>query len=74
MLKINKLTQSEIPDPVNPKHCPFCGGEAIIYRGTYRDIDFYYLLCGNEDCELISPERETEKEAIEAWNSIEVRK
>lgn len=49
------------------KPCPFCGGEAHIVK----DFGEYRVLCLLVDCKVnpISHYRETEKEAIEAWNT-----
>lgn len=44
------------------KPCPFCGGEAELYRGGIK-----YVLC--KECLATSCDFKTEAEAIEAWNA-----
>lgn len=49
------------------KPCPFCGGEAEVFRGT--TYGFHYLYeprCIKCECAL--GVYETEEQAIEAWN------
>ena len=50
------------------KPCPFCGGEAITLKNTFRQ---YGVGCNDNDCEVepgIAPIFDYESEAIEAWN------
>jgi Lar family restriction alleviation protein len=50
------------------KECPFCGGEAITLKNTFRQ---YGVGCNDNDCEVepgIAPIFDYESEAIEAWN------
>ena len=49
-------------------HCPFCGYEDEI-RAIYSDESrFYTVYCCHVDCGAAGPQRETEAEALEAWN------
>ena len=51
------------------KSCPFCGIEADVAHAN--DLSYFYAYCANEDCE-IQPEggmRDTEKDAVAAWNT-----
>jgi Lar family restriction alleviation protein len=51
--------------PPPPKPCPFCGGrptnEEPIYDGRYK------MECS--DCHAVGPRRQTEAEALAAWNT-----
>ncbi len=56
------------------KPCPFCGGEAEIYKETppdaYKDT-VYYVGCSNIDECLVVPETmgyHDKQKAIAAWN------
>jgi len=54
---------------INP--CPFCGALAEFdNNGPHMS----YVECSNEDCLLFGPGRDTEAEAVAAWNSIRVEK
>ncbi|MBQ8693126.1 MAG: Lar family restriction alleviation protein [Synergistaceae bacterium] len=48
---------------VKLKHCPFCGGEALI--GTYWGQE-YYAQC--QDCFSASDDFNTPQDAADAWN------
>ena len=53
------------------KPCPFCGREAAT---TFNTIFGYQVYCTNDDCfmsEAIMHDKETEQDAIEAWNRRE---
>ncbi len=59
--------QVKYKEELKPKNCPFCNSEGLINNITER----YYVDC--EDgafCALIGPERNTEEDAIKAWNRI----
>lgn len=50
------------------KTCPFCGSDAVV---TYAYDRGYQVYCENENCilnDLVMYDKETEQEAIEAWN------
>lgn len=53
------------------KRCPFCNNEDNLevetksYRLVYV-IDKYYVKCW--DCKATGPEKDTEEQAIDAWN------
>lgn len=64
------------------KPCPFCGGDAKTYDyeceediydpDTLGFVDTEYFTrwgCGCETCGAMIPEKHTEAEAIEAWNT-----
>lgn len=47
--------------------CPFCGGKAFINTYDYEGFGkTYYVFCTN--CQVETFERNTEVEAVEAWN------
>ena len=66
--------------PNELKPCPFCGGEAVLYhqssKYTEHDGDFVYCFrgCGGRtklfECYngTVKTHKETEQEAIAAWN------
>lgn len=54
------------------KPCPFCGGEAEAYNcGPWlRDHFMWYVKCSG--CSSMTPNKPTEAEAVEAWNTRHV--
>ena len=48
------------------KKCPFCGGEAEIYK-SFDYVSKYRVECTK--CEMYSQNYNKLEEAIEAWNS-----
>jgi Lar family restriction alleviation protein len=52
------------------KPCPFCGGEDIVLRKVWGASlpSGYYHFCMGIGCRAYGPTRETEEEAIRAWN------
>ena len=53
-------------DEVKPVKCG-CGGEAIVKKHTfYRALPLYSVKC--EKCGIQVPSRNTEAEAVTAWN------
>lgn len=49
--------------------CPFCGREVTLEKltsGFHRNITNYWITCAG--CDLESPSKTTESEAIVAWN------
>jgi len=48
------------------KPCPFCGGEAFMWRTNHR----VFIQCSNYNVNshLVEVRAETEQEAVEAWN------
>ena len=53
----------------NLKPCPFCGGEARIKARYYRAIDYYSYSGVCAECNASMDPKDTEAEAIEAWNT-----
>ena len=51
------------------KPCPFCGGEAKIKSRYYRAIDIYDYSGVCQECNASMDVKDTEAEAIEAWNT-----
>lgn len=51
------------------KPCPFCGGEAKIKARYYRAIDIYDYSGVCQECNASMDVKDTEAEAIEAWNT-----
>ena len=47
------------------KPCPFCKSEDV-YLVSETEIEYNWVYCKN--CEAAGPMKETEEEAIEAWN------
>lgn len=52
------------------KPCPFCGGEAKMYRGSIWNSKVRWISCENDGCKIQpeTPAYDNEDEAIEAWN------
>ncbi len=51
------------------KPCPFCGGEAEIFKMTSesdKEFECWYVIC--EECTIQTPACITRDEASEAWN------
>lgn len=48
------------------KPCPFCGGEAEIWRANRERSA--WIACMGRCCVLVSKEYTTDAEAIAAWN------
>lgn len=51
------------------KPCPFCGGEAKIKTRYYRAINYYNYSGVCQECNASMDVKDTEAEAIEAWNT-----
>lgn len=47
------------------KKCPFCGGEAKIYK-LFDYVSKYRVECMN--CDMCSPNQNKSEEAMKAWN------
>lgn len=47
------------------KKCPFCGGEAILYK-SFDYVNKCRVECTN--CNICTQNYDTKGEAIEAWN------
>ena len=45
------------------KPCPFCGGDSYVTEG-----DLFAVICFTLTCDASGPARDTEAEAIRAWN------
>lgn len=52
------------------KRCPFCGGEAGTLMGSNENTDKWRVWClrPSSVCGLIGPFKDSEAEAIAAWN------
>jgi Lar family restriction alleviation protein len=53
------------------KYCPMCGGQPIVevWRGkSPDDTPEHYVQCYAPRCRVRGPIRETEADALEAWN------
>lgn len=48
------------------KGCPFCNSKPIIVDLAKMH---HYIRCDAEECRTFGPDRETEEEAITAWNT-----
>ena len=61
-IPLDKLTDAERRP--GPQPCPFCGGAVAVLqaKGTVR------LTCRRSACGAMGPMRETEADAIRAWN------
>lgn len=59
-------------DKVNtPQPCPFCKSIAVVVPEGAR---VFSVVCDGEgECFFCGPQRATEREAIEAWNLVNVR-
>lgn len=51
------------------KPCPFCGGEAKIKARYYRAINYFCYNGVCQECNASMDTKDTEAEAIEAWNT-----
>lgn len=52
------------------KPCPFCGGEATIYKKLYKGQFYLGAMCKNTAfCCTLAPVYIDDNEAIEAWNT-----
>ena len=52
------------------KACPFCGGKAKVFKenATVLFTARYSVACEKINCDVVTLEKRTKKEAIKAWN------
>ncbi len=66
----NKESKKKLPKLLS---CPFCGGEAHVYRSESKILGetFYAIDCDSNECivHTMVADYSTEKEAIEHWNT-----
>ncbi len=48
--------------------CPFCGGEGEVCKTP--NMHSVYTQCGNRECSLVAPLRDTAADALAAWNRL----
>ena len=53
--------------------CPFCGGEAKLWRIGAKEPQPEYIICDTPFC-VVFGGFYTEQEAVEAWNSRQERR
>lgn len=46
--------------------CPYCGGKGELCEDDIGDLKIYTVIC--EDCGMIASSKDTEEDAIAAWN------
>lgn len=63
-MKITKTVEVDIPS----KLCPHCGYDFVRMTYSYSSNDgtIYSIICNR--CKARGPEKETQEEAISAWN------
>lgn len=49
--------------------CPFCGGEAKLYKQEFSNEAFYEVACSNSDCTYLITQKRSEQAAVKAWNT-----
>lgn len=56
---------------IKPKNCPNCNAKPIVLE-FYERTHYYAACSAPSNCMFRGPNKKTEQEAIESWNSIQI--